>query len=78
MKRVQKYGFIVLFTVILLCVSYYFARTGYIPPLHFRVQSSFATEAEDLDIFVAGDGNYYVFLPSYADMDQVTTILFGK
>lgn len=78
MKRVQKYGFIVLFTVILLCVSYYFARTGYIPPLHFRVQSSFATEAEDLDIFVAGDGNYYVFLPSYADMDQVTTIMFGK
>lgn len=37
----------------------------------FLVSSSGALEAEEISVYDAADGNYYVFLPSYAELEQV-------
>jgi len=44
----------------------------------FYVQSSSDSNAEKISIFDAGDGNYYVFLPSYTALDQVTIFLSDR
>ena len=44
----------------------------------FYVQSSSDSNTEKVSIFDAGDGNYYVFLPSYTTLDHVTIFLPDK
>ena len=75
MKIIQRYFYLLLFSAVLLLAAAYGAGVTDSPPC-FLVPGQ--TEPEAISIFDAGDGNYYVFLPSYADMTQVTISLSGK
>ena len=70
----QKYLYWFLCTAVLGAVVLYgFLQTEDTIPLRFCVDSTSGTE--EISPFDAGDGNYYVFLPSYADMEHVTVAL---
>ena len=74
MKVIQKYLYLFLCTAVLgAIVLFGFLQTEEHLPLKFRVASEFGTE--EISVFDAEDGNYYVFLPSYADMERTTIAL---
>lgn len=72
MKSIRQYICLFFFTVFLLFVSVYWAFETDVALPRFVVPSQDETEAKEVSIFDAGNGSCYVFLPSYADMGQVT------
>ena len=75
MKNSQKYLYILLISAILLLVFIFIAQAADTALPCFQIQSPYYKEAEGISIFDAEDGTYYVFLPSYADMEHVTVSL---
>lgn len=74
MKLIQKYLYWFLCTAVLgAIVLFGFLQTEEHLPLKFRVASE--SGIEEISVFDAEDGNYYVFLPSYADMERTTIAL---
>ena len=70
MKVARKYVLLFILFLILgaiLCSSFLSAEPN---ETHFVLSHGSGTR--DISIYDAGDGNCFVFLPSYADMDQVT------
>lgn len=78
MKNRQKYLYILLMSAVLLLGFIFIAQAADTALPHFQIQSPYNKEAESVSIFDAGDGNYYVFLPSYADMEHVTVSIPGN
>ena len=78
MKSIQKCGFIVMFSIALVFVSLFAASTEVVLPLHFQVHNLHTEKTEDNYAFINKNGNCYVFLPSYASMDQVTVTIHGN
>ena len=72
MKKIQRYSLLVICTVVLLVIACCGATGTDIVLPRFCVQSTDGEEVKTISLFDAKDGNYYVFLPSYADMRQVT------
>ena len=72
MKLIQKYLSVAAFTALLFCIAVYVSPKAPIPLPRFVVPGAEGSGTQDISIFDAGDGNYYVFLPSYAQMEQVT------
>lgn len=76
MKSIKKSLYPLIMSAILLLVWGYCVKSEEIKYLpHFLVQSTNAMEPEKISLFDAENGNFYVFLPSYADMNQVTLVL---
>ena len=72
MKRIQKYLYILAFTVVLLGIAIWGTpKSGSSLP-RFLVRDPNTSRARSVSVFDAGNGNYYVFLPSYAELSQVT------
>lgn len=78
MKKCQKYLYILLISSILLLVSVFIALATDTALPCFHIQSQYSTETEDISIFDAKNGNYYVFLPSYTNLEQVSVSLPGN
>ena len=75
MKNSHKYLYVLLISSILLLASVFIAKAEDTALPCFHIQSPHSTKIEDISIFDAEDGNYYVFLPPYADMDLVSVSL---
>ena len=74
-KIIQKYVYQLIISLGLLLVAVYFAEGNMMSLPYFQVHSPKAVETQEISIFDANDGHYYVFLPSYAEMEQVTVSL---
>ena len=84
MKNIAKYFYILLLGAILIGLSFFAVKmlahepidspTG-APLPQFLIHNTHTEETEAVSIFDAEDGNYYVFLPSYADLTQLTLSL---
>ena len=74
-KIIQKYVYQLIISLGLLLVAVYFAEGNMMSLPYFQVHSPKAVETQEISIFDANDGHYYVFLPSYAEMEQVTISL---
>ena len=72
MKILQKYLLVLALTAVLLGIAASVSPESEIPFPRFLVPSPDGANAQAISIFDAGDGNIYVFLPSYADLNQVT------
>ena len=70
MKAIQKYFCLILCTILLISVALLAASKADTSSLFFLVQNPGKTNAEKISIFDAQDGNYYVFLPAYAEMER--------
>ena len=87
MKSVQKYFFLNILSAVLLLVAAAVGVMAHLPRPQrfstevawpeFHVASSDGFRSERVTIYDAGDGNCYVFLPSYAEFDRVT-VTAGK
>lgn len=75
MKSIQQYVSVLFCTAILLFIAVYGANKTDIALPHFLIQSPDGSELKEVSIFDANDGNYYVFLPAYADMKRVSVSL---
>lgn len=75
MKIIQKYVYQLIISLGLLLVAVYFAEGKVMALPHFQVQSPKTAETQEISIFDADNGHFYVFLPSYAEMEQVTISL---
>lgn len=75
MKMIQKYLCLLVFTAALVCIVVLAAPQAAEPLPCFVVQGVEGAPAQNISTFDANNGNYYVFLPSYADLDQVTVFL---
>jgi len=71
-KIVQKYLCLLVLTAALVCVAVYSTPEAATQFPEFVVQGPESYPAQKVSIFDAENGNYYVFLPSYADMEKVT------
>ena len=78
MKSIQKYGLIVILSIALVCVSLFAASTEVVLPLQFQVHNPHTEKTEENFAFINKNGNCYVFLPSYASLDQVTVTIQGN
>ncbi len=70
----MRYGkvFIGLFTALLMLVAVVFARKEYAVNVSIRAEISSPAGVEEVACWNGGDGAYYLFLPSYAELSQVT------
>ena len=85
MKFVRKYLlFVICLLALLLLAAYASGKEQVQPPQFdkeqsdlpgFRVRSANGANDKVVYLFNANDGYYYVFLPSYADLEQVTVVL---
>lgn len=73
MNRILKNVYVIVATLVLTLVAAFVATKETALPAHFRVQNEFGQQ--NISIYDAQDGNYYVFLPSYANLKQVQAIL---
>lgn len=73
-KIIQKFLCIAVFTLALLGVVLWLTPQPATPLPQFVIQAPDAS-AQKISIYDAGDGNYYVFLPSYARMEELTVSL---
>lgn len=72
MKYILKNRYVVICTLFLIfTVAFAAGREDAAPP-HFQIQNE--SGQQNISIFDAQDGNYYVFLPSYAKLEQVRFI----
>ena len=58
MKNCQKYLYVLLISSVLLLVSVFIAQRADTVPPYFHVYSPYSSEAEDISIFDAEDGNF--------------------
>lgn len=75
MKIIQKYLCLLALTLLLVCAVVYSTPEAAEPLPCFAVQSPEGSRTQTISIFDAGDGNHYVFLPAYAEPEQVTVSL---
>lgn len=76
MKKLRHNIYLILLTIPLLIVAFYgLKKTPDTLPV-FSAKSSYGTE--NISVYDAKDGNLYVFLPSYADMAEVTVSSAGN
>ena len=68
-----KKVYVIVATLVLTLGAAYVAAKEPSEPLHFRVQTE--SGQQNISIFDACDGNCYVFLPSYADLEDVQVVL---
>lgn len=73
MKMLQKNIYGIVGTVVLAMVVLYGVLTATVPQLRFSISSD--GETKEISIYKAEDGNSYVFLPSYANMEDVRVIM---
>lgn len=73
MNRILKNIYVILATIVLMLGAAFVATKEPSAPPHFRIQNEFGQQ--NISIFNAQDGNYYVFLPSYAKLEQVQAVL---
>lgn len=73
MNRILKNVYVIFATLVLMLGAAFVATKETSAPPHFRIQNEFGQQ--NISIFDAQDGNYYVFLPSYADLENVQAIL---
>ena len=71
MKIIQKFLCIAVFTLVLLGVVLWLTPQPVTPLPQFVIQAP-DSSVQNIAIYDAGDGNYYVFLPSYARMEDLT------
>lgn len=76
MKYILKNIYVVICTLFLILTVAFAAGKEDAPPPHFQIQN--ASGQQNVTIFDARDGNYYVFLPSYAELEQVRFIHSGE
>lgn len=72
-NRILKNVYVIFATLVLILGAALVATKEPSAPPCFRIQNEFGQQ--DISIFDAQDGNYYVFLPSYADLKQVQAII---
>ena len=70
-KRFQKYLWVLAMTAALLCIAVYGSPRADSPLPGFVVQTPDGSHTQTVSIYDAKDGNYYLFLPSYADQQQL-------
>ena len=70
MKRLQKYSYWFICTVVLVIIALLALPAEQDSRLLFCLKNSGRTE--EISIYEAEDGNRYVFLPSYADLEDLT------
>ena len=78
MKRLQKYFYWFVCTVVLAIIVLYGLLTATVPQQRFsQLWFSISSNAgiEEINIYEAEDGNSYVFLPSYANMEDVRVVI---
>lgn len=74
MKRLQNYLYWLVGTVLLGAVILYgFLQTSITPTLRFCVTNEHGSQ--EIAVFEGEDGSRSVFLPSYAEMEQVTVVM---
>lgn len=73
MKGFLKNAYVILFTLALTLGAAFVATKEAAHPPYFLIRND--SGKVNISIFDAQDGNYYVFLPSYTNLDQVTAIL---
>lgn len=73
MNRFFKHFYVIAATVVLFLLAFFVATKEAITPLYFILHD--AVGQRDISLFDAEDGNYYVFLPSYAELEQVQIVL---
>lgn len=84
MKPIQKYAYLIVLSLFLLAVAIFVGVQADMPRLQlfapvqsqpaFVVANPDGSETERITIYDAGDGNCYVFLPSYAALDRVSVV----
>lgn len=70
MKLLQKYSYLLLCTIVLAIIAISRIPEEEIPPLRFYAAG--ASRTEEISIYEAKDDNLYIFLPSYADLEQMS------
>lgn len=77
METIRKNIVVIFSTLLLLGLVFFIAGKEDRDTLYFQVQSH--SDRLDITIFDAENGNYYVFLPSYASLDQLRVVMpFGQ
>lgn len=77
MNTFRKNIIVIFSTLLLLGLVLFIAEKEDRDTLYFQVQSN--SDRLDITVFDAQDGNYYVFLPSYASLDQLRVVVpFGQ
>ena len=71
MKLIRKYLYLFICTIVLIgIVIYGFEQSDTAIPLSFVIEN--VHDSREIEAFDAQDGNCYVFLPTYVDMEQVS------
>ena len=78
MKAILKYSICILFTIILMAFAFFGFLKSDATPLSLMVRCPQNTGTKELALFDAGDGNYYVFVPSYAGMEDIIVEYVSK
>lgn len=73
MNRLLKNLYVILLTVVLLLGAAFVAETEDRADPYFQIENEYGKQ--DIRIYDARDTNWYVFLPSYAGLEQVRVIL---
>ena len=77
LKQAHKYIYWLICTLFLLGMVWLCLRCGDPDPNAVRFRIEHESAPMELTLFDAGDGNAYVFLPSYADLDSLTIVTDG-
>jgi len=77
-KLFRKYLYIILYSAALIMIAISNSAEKEMHAPCFHVNNPYQSNTNEISIFDAEDGNYYVFLPAYADMKQVSIMLEGK
>ena len=73
MKILRKNFYWFMCTVVLAIIVLYGLHTGNVPELRFAISGN--EGVEEISVYDAKDGNSYVFLPSYAKMEDVRVVM---
>ena len=73
MNRILKNVHVAFSTLFFILGAAFVATKEESVPLHFQIQNEFGKQ--NISLFEAEDGNCYVFLPSYSELDKVQFIL---
>ena len=78
MKYIKKYIYIFVCTILLLFVAVFIASKVRLPFNAFSIYIENDLITNEVSVYHEGKQNYYVFLPSYADLDQVKISLNSR
>lgn len=76
MNYIKKYLYIFVCTILLMAVAFFISTKEKAAVPSFFVHGPYDAVGREVSIYDAGNRNYYVFLPSYANSEQVT--IFGN